>query len=1024
MLARHPKTGAPIRVIKSDGSVWRDSKTLAWLDTAPIASWNRYDIGVSSITAWRAIHGKFPIAVCVLLGDLDECEAWMRAGNASTVRILVVSKALLLKIGFNDLVKLRVSNMLCIEEAFDMYPFLEKTWDGSEDDARIMVGLVLRYSKTGPVKTTVAHTMVASTLGLTLMDSVSPPHKVVLITQYYVPEKRRRANEIDLCLKKNVECSYIDKIVLLNESMLELPVKSDKIYQESVSTRLRFDIVFKWIYDNYEPNTNYVIANSDIYMDESLRVLWSVDMRDRFLSLLRWDDSENPDEKPVLFGPRADSQDTWIISSESIKGRKWDWNSLNIPFGKGGCDNAINVEMLRQKFLVVNPCLSIVTHHVHTSAYRTYDPKDIIDRPIYMHINPTGIHDLKPEMNLPGTPYSTLKVNASMPILNGPSAAQKETFYTMLERSKVLKKSDEIIVADRSIPLYKFSNVIESCDGLLSSYNSILVGNSKTAADAWSAKELNVVSSSIDVNVALVAYISDEIANDPYKYMLNYLGKILVLQEAAAEGEFLAINNDKMKEVLGLFTWKQESVPVLARDPTFQAWCKTAYAWYPSDGANNMPTPQEIAALRKAFQYKWDSSPSEDGRIVCLVDDIWITEKLVGDLDTHLGGDDMRFVAVRKNDTLLEIVEKFNGATGIVTFAENPLNALSWLLPNRAKVWEIQSEIKPSVSLLQLADVAGLKHTLHIVARQNPQNDIEKRMLVSTLCKAIGGLVIESVVHKPVAAQSSLPVVLMPNFNLEGFFAHAGDSFREIVKIWGERKYVSVKEGPVHNIWLGDTLLYDRPTLQWLEASPQDERDKAVRSVALFGNPAPPANGKAWSFWPRRPRIVEELVGRGVPAKGFDARKLGKVFYGRSENAVQKANRSVYDWSTACDDFVHLEGVKEPYPYTHREYLERLSNARWGLCLAGFGKKCHREIECMAMGCVPVVAPEVDMDNYADPPVEGVHYIRVQGPADMARLNEIGPDEWQKMSDAGKAWWLKNSSVKGLWELTKELTAR
>ena len=30
MFARHPKTGAPIRVIKSEGSVWRDAKTLAY----------------------------------------------------------------------------------------------------------------------------------------------------------------------------------------------------------------------------------------------------------------------------------------------------------------------------------------------------------------------------------------------------------------------------------------------------------------------------------------------------------------------------------------------------------------------------------------------------------------------------------------------------------------------------------------------------------------------------------------------------------------------------------------------------------------------------------------------------------------------------------------------------------------------------------------------------------------------------------------------------------------------------------
>jgi hypothetical protein len=360
---------------------------------------------------------------------------------------------------------------------------------------------------------------------------------------------------------------------------------------------------------------------------------------------------------------------------------------------------------------------------------------------------------------------------------------------------------------------------------------------------------------------------------------------------------------------------------------------------------------------------------------------------------------------------MIELAEKFNGAAGMLTFSDNSLNALAWLLPAKAKVWEIQSEMKPTPALLHLADVCGLKHTMHVVARSAPQNEIEKGLIVAAVCKMIGNIVVEP--RTPVQVPT-LEQILMPRFQLEGFFGHNGDSFREIARMWGERKYVTVKETDSSHVWLGgvgDTLLYDRPTLQWLEAAP------ATWKKALFGNPTPPTGGSSWSFWPRRPRIVEELVARGAPTKGYNERTLGTVFYGRSENGVQKANRTVHDWSAMCDEFVHLEGTK-PYPYTHREYLERLSRARWGLCLAGFGKKCHREIECMAMGCVPVVAPEVDMTNYADPPIEGIHYIRVASPADIVKLDAAA---WQKMSDAGKAWWAKNCSVKGLWELTKSL---
>ena len=149
------------------------------------------------------------------------------------------------------------------------------------------------------------------------------------------------------------------------------------------------------------------------------------------------------------------------------------------------------------------------------------------------------------------------------------------------------------------------------------------------------------------------------------------------------------------------------------------------------------------------------------------------------------------------------------------------------------------------------------------------------------------------------------------------------------------------------------------------------------------------------------------------------------VFYGKSENAVQLRNRTKASWSSACSEFVHLESATAKYPYTHEEYLERLRGSQFGLCLAGYGKKCHREIECMAMGCVPVVAPEVDMDSYAVPPVEGVHYLRVTDPDDLRKKTEAMDEAtWEAMSAAAFQWWKENASAEGMWELTKRLVGR
>jgi len=88
--------------------------------------------------------------------------------------------------------------------------------------------------------------------------------------------------------------------------------------------------------------------------------------------------------------------------------------------------------------------------------------------------------------------------------------------------------------------------------------------------------------------------------------------------------------------------------------------------------------------------------------------------------------------------------------------------------------------------------------------------------------------------------------------------------------------------------------------------------------------------------------------------------------------------------------------------------------------LPGYGKKCHREVECMAFGTVPLVSNEVDIDSYECKPVEGVHYLRVSSPEDL--VNKVkGNKNWLEMSEACKVWYKENSSVDGIWNLTKKL---
>jgi hypothetical protein len=272
---------------------------------------------------------------------------------------------------------------------------------------------------------------------------------------------------------------------------------------------------------------------------------------------------------------------------------------------------------------------------------------------------------------------------------------------------------------------------------------------------------------------------------------------------------------------------------------------------------------------------------------------------------------------------------------------------------------------------------------------------------------------------------TNLPIVYLPRKDMEGYFAHAGDSFREMARLWAKRGYCRVKEHQTAtHCWWGSVgakgvLLYDRPNHDWRLSAPLPEKEY---TLGLFGNPQPTDKGKAWFFWPRRPELVEQIALEELPT--WSERITGPVFYGKIENRVQEKRRTKVDWSLACETggYVMVKGAETKYALTHEEYLRKLSKARFGLRLAGYGNKCHREVECMAMGCVPVVAPEVDMDSYAEPPVEGIHYIRVQSPEEAhTRVKGIGEQEWMTMSNACRTWWKRNCSCEGSFALTKQL---
>jgi hypothetical protein len=1023
MLARHPLTGKPIRILNCEATLWKDAATLVWLDgTVDLTKpWSRYTVGVSTVEDYHAVDAAgIQPEICILLGDPAAAAAWLRAELWRRVAIAVAPRAVLQAVGMDSL--RHVQNMLCLEEVHHLYPHLGGATSGEEADARVLVAGILRYCRTGPVPPTKRPLS-----ALTCLPVVPPPAPLIFLTQYYRPDKAARRKEIDTCLAKNIANPLIDRIVLLNESDdVPLPTQSPKVTAKSIGRRLNFADVVRWIYEEAPAGSIVIFANSDIYLDETWRNLWTFNMNDTFLSLLRWDDGP-VGSPPTLFGPRADSQDTWAVAADSVKARTWNWASLDIPFGKGGCDNAINVEMLRQKFVVANPALTLVTHHVHQSGYRTYNPQDIVDRPMYMHIQPTGLHDLKPEKTMPEI---VAKVSEPAHVLEPTGAmteSQRRTFQTMATKAHKGVVAEGRYTPALDVPIYGVTDAFVNHTGLVGTYTSILIGNTAAAKEAWGKVELSKVTPAAPVGHALVAPAPDAVFKDAPTFLLRYLGKILSMRMGLDHsGEFLAVDRPDIVAALGLFRWNEKTVPVLRRDPNAAVFAKAATVWHPQDGAAAWVTSSEVDALRRCLRAGWEPNPSKRGEIVCFVDGVWVTDALVKMLEREFPDEAVNVIT--PTTPIVDAVETLLGARAFVYKCCEPAWGLLWALPRGATAIELQFEMTPTLESIHMAQVCGVEHHMCIKARDVKPNPADAADFAKKVVAALGGSAAASPTPTPRVATSATPILYIPSPDTKGFFAHAGDSFREMARIWERRGYVRIvyQEG-LANIWLdavgaGGTLLYDRPTMEWLNRSNPVEREW---TAALFGNPDPrgAVGGAAWTFWPRRPELVEDLVASGRADATMAGRSRRIVFYGRSENAVQ-AERRAADWGAVFgpfDEFIHLKGMA-PYPLTQREYLEHLADARFGLCLAGYGRKCHREIECMAMGCVPVVAPEVDMECYAVPPVEGVHYLRCGKPEDLdALLSGVDAAKWTKMSVAAHAWWRANASAEGSWALTRRL---
>jgi hypothetical protein len=265
-------------------------------------------------------------------------------------------------------------------------------------------------------------------------------------------------------------------------------------------------------------------------------------------------------------------------------------------------------------------------------------------------------------------------------------------------------------------------------------------------------------------------------------------------------------------------------------------------------------------------------------------------------------------------------------------------------------------------------------------------------------------------------------ILNVPKQPLGGLGFHKNDSYRELpllMKIKNKDVDLTFKENTIH-CWLEpNILLYDRPTLEWCN------QELGKSSLILLGNGSMNVEGKKlqqnglnvkpWIFWPRRPMVVEKILkDNGILT--YDERTIESIFIGNFENSTQEKFRQTnQNWESVLDVYHCTAG--QTHKFTQTEYLMQLRNSKYGLCLRGYGSKCHREVELMAFGTVPIVTPEVSITSYMEPPIENVHYIKVTTPKELKeKINAIPQKKWESMSKSCYEWYQRNVHSDNCWE--------
>lgn len=208
----------------------------------------------------------------------------------------------------------------------------------------------------------------------------------ILLQGYFIHSIESRNEEFLKCLKKNINNPAIKKIILFFENLTEeiylfkIPfLKNEKIEIIPIYNRPTYKMIIDYC-NQYLKNEICIIANTDIWFDETIEKLNYIDFNNTMVCLTRYDSCKNYE----FHTDTGVSHDSWIFKTP-IKNF---YN--NIQMGILGCDSYFNQKVGESGYKILCPSYDIKSYHEHSDNdhFSLTRNNTLIDGKTYGHSNP------------------------------------------------------------------------------------------------------------------------------------------------------------------------------------------------------------------------------------------------------------------------------------------------------------------------------------------------------------------------------------------------------------------------------------------------------------------------------------------------------------------------------------------------------------------------------------------------------------------------------------------------------------